>query len=220
MINPHTQILDILGQTDWANLMVNEYPVITIGWNIFLLSVPFFIAKILISLWRKTRFQKAKTKLLGLLLFCVWLLFAPNAAYIISDVRHISGFCPNNKYQICAENAWMIIFFFTYGIIGWVAHVYLINQMKHLVKKIAGKIGVFVYLLLISPLISLGLLLGLVNRWNSWDAFVYPGEVLSSAWLYVSDWTYFKNLLIYTIFLYILYFVGNIIFVDKIKLKK
>lgn len=220
MINPHTQILDILNQSEWASFLVNGYPLITIAWNIFLLAVPFFLAKILISFWRKTRFLSFKSKLFGFVLFCVWLLFAPNAAYIISDVRHISGFCPDNKYLICPENAWMIIFFFTYGIIGWIGHVYLINQMKYLIKKLWGKIGVFAYLWLISPIISLGLLLGLVNRWNSWDAFLHPTEVLESAWLYVNDWTYFKNLLIYTIFLYILYFVGDILFVQKIKLKK
>jgi len=114
----------------------------------------------------------------------------------------------------------MIPFFFLYAILGWIAYVYLVNQMKYLIDKLFGKRVVLAYLWLISPVFSLGILLGLVNRWNSWDLLFFPTEVLNGALLYFSDWTYFKNLLIYTFSLYILYFIGDILFVEKIKFKK
>lgn len=208
-------LLDLLN-----SFQINNYPVITIAWNIFLLSIPFYLGSKLNKLWQKTKFKTPKEKGMALGLFALWLLFAPNAAYVISDSRHISGFCPENYYQICPSNAWMIIVFFSYACIGWVTHVYLVNQMKNLVKNAYGKSAQIAYLWLISPIISLGLLLGLIDRWNSWDALIHPIMVVESAWQYLSDWTYFKNLLIYTIFLYLLYFVGDIIFTSKIKLKK
>jgi len=205
---------------DLMSLQINSYPIITIFWNIFLLAVPFFLGRKLFLFWQKTKFKSTKDKFLGTLLFLLWLLFAPNAAYIITDSRHISGFCPENYYQICAQNAWMIIVFFSYAAIGWIGHVYLINQLRPLFKNLYGRMGEMLYLWLISPIISLGLLLGLVDRWNSWDAFLHPFGVVQSARHYLSDWTYFKNLLIYTIFLYLLYWLGGIIFTPRIKLKK
>lgn len=201
-------------------LAINNYPLIMIFWNIFLLSIPFFLCKKLIELFNKTKFKKRPDKIKALLIAFFWLIFAPNAPYIMTDMRHISNFCPNNYYQICPENAWMITFFFLYSIIGWIAFVFLVNQMKPLVAKIWGKMGVSVYLWLISPVFSLGVLLGLINRLNSWDIVINPTKVINSTLLYFTDWTYLKNLLIYTFFLYIAYFAGDILFKTKINLKK
>jgi len=219
-MNSQIPIINFFINNNITALTINDYPVITVAWNIFLLLIPFFIGKKLISIWRKTKFKGAKSKIVGITLFCFWLLFAPNAAYVMTDVRHISGFCPNNYDRICIDNAWMIFFFFTYGIIGWIAFVYLINQMKYLINKLWGKLGVLVYLWLISPIIALGVLLGLVNRWNSWDIVFYPQEIINGALLYLNDWTYLKNLVIYTLFLYLLYFIGDNLFVEKFKFKK
>ena len=219
-MNYHTHFIEFLINRDILNVSINGYPIITVAWNIFLLIIPFFLCKLLISLWRKTKFKKTISKIKGAGLFFLWLIFAPNAAYVMTDVRHLNGFCPNNLHDICIENAWMIPFFFLYSIFGWITYVYLVNQMKFLINKLFGKRGVLTYLCLISPIFSLGILLGLVNRWNSWDLLLFPLEVLNGALLYLGDWTYFKNLLIYTFSLYILYFIGDILFVDKIKFKK
>jgi uncharacterized membrane protein len=118
------------------------------------------------------------------------------------------------------QGAWMIPVFFLYSVLGWISYVFLINQMKSLIKRIWGELGVSVYLWLISPIFSLGLLLGLVNRLNTWDIIISPYKVLSEALLYFQNWTYFKNLLIYTFFLYLIYFIGNILFKQEINLKK
>ncbi len=181
-------------------------------WNLFLLLIPFFLCRNLIKLWRKSKFSKCYQKLFVVCLYFIWLLFVPNSAYIITDIRHLLNFCPLNKYKICVENAWMIMFFFTYAVIGWVAFVYLVNQMKILVNEIWGKLAVKIYILSIMPIISLGVLLGLINRWNSWEVFIYPSKITKDALMYFTDPLYFKNWLIFTIFLYILYFMGDYLF--------
>lgn len=113
------------------------------------------------------------------------------------------------------------MFFFSYSVIGWVAFVYLINQMKILVNEIWGKLAVKIYIWLIAPIVSLGVLLGLINRWNSWEALIYPIAIAKDALKYFTDFVYFKNWIIFTIFLYILYFTGNYLFLPyKYQLNK
>ena len=181
-------------------------------WNLFLLIIPFFLCKNLIKLRRKSKFSKWHQKLIAACLGFIWLLFIPNSAYIITGGRHLLNYCPLNYYKVCAENAWMIMFFFTYAVIGWVAFVYLVNQMKILVNEIWGKLAVKIYIWSIVPVISLGVLLGLINRWNSWEILIYPVAIAKDALKYFTDFMHFKNWLIFTIFLYILYFIGDYLF--------
>ena len=200
---------------------VNDYYVISIVWNLFLLIIPFFLCRNLITLWQKSKFSKWHQKLFAACLCFVWLLFIPNSAYIITDVRHLLNYCPLNQYKICIESAWMIMFFFSYAVIGWVAFVYLINQMKAVIYEICGSLIGKIYIWLIAPIVSLGVLLGLINRWNSWEVLIYPVAIAKDALTYFTDFMHFKNWIIFTIFLYILYFAGNYLFASyKYQLNK
>ena len=197
----------------WVHFFdINGYPVIGILWNFFLLIFPFLFCLALVRYYRKTGFKSAGEKLAALGLGILWLFLIPNAAYIMTDVRHLSGFCPPAPCDyVCVENTWMIIFFFTYSFLGWALFVFLINQMRDFIalawSRKAG--GVFAWLII--PLISLGVLLGLVNRWNSWEIFIAPGKILESALVYFTQFSYFKNWLIFTGCFYLLYFGGNFI---------
>lgn len=194
-------------------LFINQYPVVGIFWNVFLLLIPFFIFLFLARYYSKTHFQKIQQKAFALFLFLLWVLFIPNAAYIMTDARHIIGYCEiYNFYRICLENAWMIIFFFSYALLGWIGFVILLRQMRDFVEKVfTKKIGLF-FILSIIPMISLGVLLGLINRWNSWELFINPLGIFTSIKIYFTDFVYFKNFLIFTLNFYILYFVGEKLF--------
>ena len=194
------------------NPAVNGYPLSCFLWNIFLIIIPFFLCAGLGKLWFRTRLKYFKHKLAAGGLGLLWLLFIPNTAYIMTVVRHLLDYCPDNYYRICAHNAWMIIIFFTYAVIGWVAFVYLVNQMKSLVNSIWGKAAARVYIWTIIPFISLGVMLGLVNRWHSWEIFVFPGDVAQNIILYFVDPINLLNWLVFTVFFYFLYFGGNWLF--------
>jgi len=194
------------------DIVINNYEVFFIAWNLFLLIIPFFLCRLLSWFYDANKFRSWYNKFIGILIAFLWLIFIPNTIYVIADMRHIIGFCPVNEKNICISNAWMIMFFFTYASIGWVAFVYLINQMKDTIKKIFPYFNLSVYLFFIMPVISLGMLLGLINRWNSWEVFISPSNIISDALKYITDFTYFKNWLLFTIFLYVLYYAGNYIF--------
>ncbi|MEI7497883.1 MAG: DUF1361 domain-containing protein [Candidatus Falkowbacteria bacterium] len=197
----------------YYNIRINDYQLITIAWNLGLILVPWFFGWVIIMLYRRTGLATWWAKIFGLVLFLFWLLFIPNAIYVVSDVRHLANYCEvANKFSVCEQNVWMILFFYVYATIGWVSFVYIVNQLKNFIADVYGQLLAEVWCVLLMPFVSLGFLLGLVQRWNSWEAFMYPLNLKADIVSYTNDVHRFTNWLIFTIFLYILYWSGNVIF--------
>ena len=194
------------------DLTINGYPLAYIPWNLFLLIIPFFLFFSIVAYWKRTSGQRLFDKIVLAIMAIFWLLFLPNAAYVIVDVRHLNGFCPVSQLNNCVDGSWMIMLFFTYAFLGWAALVYNIKLMRDFLAMIIGKFKADIFEIIIIPLISLGVLLGLIQRWNSWDIFTAPGAVISDALTYFYYWPFVKNLLIYSFFLYILYYGGSLMF--------
>lgn len=199
------------------DLTINGYPIIFIPWNLFLMIIPFFLFLSIVAYWKRTFGKSLLDKFFLTIITIVWLLFLPNAAYVIVDVRHLNGFCPVSQLNNCVAGLWMIMLFFTYAFLGWVGFVYNIKIMRDFLAGIIGKIKADIFEIIIIPLISLGVLLGLIQRWNSWDIIASPGAIISDALMYFYHWPFAKNLLIYSLFFYILYYGGNLMFRRKIK---
>lgn len=191
------------------NFLINEYAISFVIWNLFLLLLPSLICALMIDLWQKTGYKKIGHWLSAGFLFVLWLVIIPNSAYVIADIRHITGFCPPSENRICSENAWHIMFFFTYGLLGWLAFVYFLNQMKYLIEVVLGASLAKIYIFAMMPIVSLGVLLGLVDRLNTWDLIFHPVFVFKTVFLYFSDFFYLRNFLLFTVFFSILYLIGN-----------
>lgn len=219
--NSNYNLRYIYNNYSWfSKLSINDYPLIVFFWNLFLLLIPYFLVFYLIKYWELTGFKKVYQKIIAFCVGFIWLIFIPNTAYIITDIRHINNSCfSNSVYMVCSENAWMIMFLFAYAVIGWVAFVFLLNQMKNFIGIIFDKKIAKIFINSVIPLIAWGVLLGLLNRWNSWEIFIYPLDFFSHALLYFTNLIYFTNWLIFTIFLYILYYGGNYLFRDHIRNK-
>lgn len=195
------------------NIAINDYQLATVVWNIFLASLPLTFYVFLKSYWRRTGLIKFYQKTVAVVLFIFWLLFFPNTAYIITDIRHLLNYCPlDSPDRVCPANAWMIIVFFAYSCSGWVSFYYLLKLMSDLANEIFKKLRPQFFAALIIPLTSLGVLLGLLNRFNSWDVFLYPLWLSQVFLVYFRDLNYFVDWLIFTLFLYLLYFAGDVIF--------
>jgi len=195
------------------NIAVNDYQLVTVFFNIFLALSPLFFYFLLKFYWRRTGLIKFSQKATAAVLFIFWLLFFPNTAYIITDVRHLLDYCPvDSLNKVCLVNAWMIIVFFVYSSFGWVAFYYILKLMSDLAGEIFSKLKPIFFVVLVIPLTSLGLLLGLLSRFNSWDVFLYPLWLSEVLVVYFLDVNYIINWLIFTLFLYLLYFVGDVIF--------
>lgn len=196
-----------------SDVSINDYRLFTIFWNLVLVLMPlmfFFLLKKYVS---ETKLSGLGQKIAAAVLFIMWLLFFPNTAYIMTDVRHLINYCPvDSPFQVCMENAWMIMFFFVYSSLGWASFYYLLKKMAELAGGIYNKFFARLFIALAIPLTSLGVLLGLLNRFNSLDAILFPGQFIQALELYFFDINYFLNWLIFTVFLYLLYFMGDVIF--------
>jgi uncharacterized membrane protein len=200
-----------------SNITINNYQVVTVIWNIFLVFLPLVFYLYLKSYWHRTGLIKFNQKAAAVVLFLFWLLFFPNTAYIITDVRHLLDYCPlNSPDRVCVDNAWMIIIFFAYSSFGWVSFYYLLKLMSDLVNEVFKKLRPNFFAALIIPITSLGVLLGLLNRFNSWDIFLSPVWLLKVVSVYFLNINYFIDWFVFTIFLYLLYFSGDYLF-RKIK---
>jgi len=199
-------------------LIVNDYPVFMVVWNLILLIIPFFIFSFLVKFYKKNKFKSSRSKITTLFLFLLWVLFIPNTAYIITDVRHLLDYCPvNSKSRVCPSSAWMIMFFFLYAIIGWVFFVIFLAKMRKFVKKVFGEMLGNIFIITIIPLVSLGVLIGLVDRFNSWDLFIRPLSIFENMLMYITNFYYLRNFLVFTLGFYLLYFIGDFLFKDKFK---
>jgi len=127
-------------------------------WNLFLAFIPFFIANWLYLF--KDNFSKIAT----IFIVCFWLLFFPNAPYILTDIIHLHpdksfGYWYNLLIVVsCAWNALIM------GLLS-------LNDVQNVVAEKFGKnIAWFVTIGSIF-LCSFGIYIGRILRWNSWDIF-------------------------------------------------
>jgi len=190
-------------------IKVNEYYVAVIFWNIFLALLPCIIA------WRLSRGYYLKkwsnmsqmNHLLFGLTFLVWFFFFPNTAYLIADIRHLQGYCDTHDfYRSCADQAWVVPLFFTYALVGVPTFYYALKKMSLVLEKLFGKMARRIFPLLMIPLTALGLLLGLVARFNSWEIVTKPLNIIKTALEYLNNDIMLINLSAYTLMLYFVYY--------------
>ncbi len=133
-------------------------------WNLFLAGMPLIISRKMIKL-------KDPGRLTLYLFLAVWLLFLPNAPYIITDLVHLRHRSPVPYWydmllvMLSAVNGLILGFTSLREV-----EVYLAG--KHRLNALEG-IRIFVFLLL-----GYGVYMGRYLRFNSWDAFFNPIAVL------------------------------------------
>lgn len=187
---------------------INGYPLSFVFWNIFLAVIAVLIARYTVKLWRSGKIWLAFVSSL------LWLALLPNTAYLMTDARHVIGYCPLESYgKVCAENAWMSLFFFAYAAVGWPAFVLALRPLKNYVKeRFSIKVANY-FAALMCLITSLGVLLGLVNRFNSWELITRPFDVLRTASSYATESQATFNLLMVFLCLTFLYWLGERIFI-------
>jgi uncharacterized membrane protein len=144
-------------------------------WNLFLAWVPFILALVVYDRYRRG------TPLVRLLpALALWLLFLPNAPYIVTDFVHLSaGRIP----PLWFDGVELSTFAWTGMLLGFVS-LYLVHAVvRHRFGAVAGWAGAFGVL----ALVSAGVFLGRVKRWNSWDVLTQPRSLLAQLHAHVDD---------------------------------
>jgi uncharacterized membrane protein len=137
-----------------------------LNWNLFLAFIPWALTSVSF-LWPKI--QKSKIAFLFLLIF--WLLFFPNAPYIVTDLFHIRvirGMPVWFDTLLVLSYAWTGML---YGFLSlWDIEHILSHRLPRPLITIMSSLLLFVG--------SFGIYIGRFLRWNSWDLFTKTSEVL------------------------------------------
>jgi uncharacterized membrane protein len=132
-------------------------------WNLFLAWVP------LLTAWVAYRWQN---RMLPLLFSgSMWLLFFPNALYLVTDLIHLreDGVVP------IWFDAFMIFSFVLTGLLIGLLSLFL---MQTIVSRRCGRLYGWVFVLSTLGMSSYGVYVGRFLRWNSWDIFAHPLTLL------------------------------------------
>ena len=191
------------------NLKINGYQLLGIPWNIFLAVIPCVIAYYMAKAIGKKKWKQLKGQQLAfILLFLIWLLMLPNTAYLFTIVRHLVDYCGDyDKWRVCADGSWLVMFFFTYALIGLPTFYYAIRKMGSIFEIIFSKNSSKILPIITIPLTTVGVMFGLYSRFNSWDIFISPCGILRTAGTYFTEKYLLIDFIVFTICLYFIYYL-------------
>lgn len=146
-----------------------------LAWNLFLAWIPLVAA---VAVYDMHRRGAAIGRMLPLAF--VWLLFLPNAPYLLTDLIHLGS---RDDAPLWFDLVLFSAFAWTGTLLGYLS-VYLIQVV---VRRIAGTAASWAFVAATLLATAFGIYLGRSLRWNSWALVTNPGPLLSDVWARVSD---------------------------------
>lgn len=143
-------------------------------WNLLLAWLPLCFA-LLLRLSARTRWPV----LAGGGLLSLWLLFFPNAPYIVTDLLHISHRPPVPLW-------YDVLMIFSFAWTGLILGFWSLIEVHKYVERRMGPSVAWPFVSLALVLGGIGVYLGRFQRWNSWDLFTNPfhlfGDIARVLW--------------------------------------
>jgi uncharacterized membrane protein len=134
-------------------------------WNLFLAVIPFGLSSLLVWLGRRNQLPVFVFYPLAAL----WLLFFPNAPYVLTDLIHLRPLIVPLWYDLLL----LLSFAWTSLMFGFVS----LSDMQQLVKQRFNAITGWLFAFAALLLGSFGIYLGRFLRWNSWDVLTEPRQL-------------------------------------------
>ena len=154
-------------------IFTGKYVFLFLIWNLFLAFVPWFVSSLIYFLD-----NSKKNVIIVLLPF--WLLFFPNAPYIVTDIIHLkplSGALP-----------WFdLILLFSYSFAGLFYGFVSLDLIEVKLKQIFNIKYPQIISVFVIYLSAFGIYLGRFLRWNSWDILTNFGAVLKDLFLPIAN---------------------------------
>jgi uncharacterized membrane protein len=136
-------------------------------WNLFLAWLPY-----LFSIWAAALYANRSGRW-WVLIFpgFLWLIFFPNAPYIITDFLHLAV---RPRVPMWYDILMLAAFAWT----GCFLAIASLRTMQLLIKKHVGWLISWFFAGAVLTLGGIGIYLGRFSRWNSWDIFISPQEII------------------------------------------
>lgn len=187
-------VLNILRVIIWGKMSL-----IYILWNILLAFIPFLISFILLSLSK----EKKLSKIIFIIGFIIWMLFIPNAPYIVTDFIHLGEI---HSVPMIYD----VFLIFSSASVGLMLGFHSFFHIEQIIKTKYSPRFTSLIMGLIMIIISFGIYLGRFMRFNSWDVFVNHTSLIKNVWKIFSQSTANIEVYLYTgLFFFFLYLSYN-----------
>jgi uncharacterized membrane protein len=133
-------------------------------WNLFLAGIPFLLVQI-------PAFERSRNSLILVVISGFWLLFFPNAPYILTDLFHLKS---NSSMPIWFD----LIVIMLYAWTGLLAGFYSLYRIEKKYVELFGLRFQQLFTLVLLFLSSFGIYLGRYLRFKSWDLFQKPSWLM------------------------------------------
>jgi uncharacterized membrane protein len=140
-----------------------------LAWNLFLAWLP-----MLCSLFAYNAYKRRSRLSWLVVAGCAlaWLLFFPNAPYLLTDLMHLA---PRPDAPLWFDVLLVLAFAWTGLCLGLVS----LSLMQALVRRAAGGVASWAFALGVLSMSGAGIYIGRFLRWNSWDVFISPGGMVT-----------------------------------------
>ena len=138
-------------------------------WNLFLAWIPLVFSW---ALARRHAAGREGGRAASWVLGAAWLVFFPNAPYLVTDLVHLRARSP---IPFWFDALLMSAFAITGLLLGFLS----LRQVHALVARARGCRAGWLFVAGVSGLTGLGIYVGRFHRWNSWDLVTRPGELLA-----------------------------------------
>jgi uncharacterized membrane protein len=141
-----------------------------LAWNLLLACVPVLFAVAFIKAQERGEPLRRKC-----LIALAWLVFLPNAPYIVTDLVHLQSPL-HPKFWI---DLLLILLFAWSGAFAGFLSLFIMH--RHVVRR-AGALPGWLFVGIVALLCGVGVYLGRFERWNSWDLLLQPHSILTDLW--------------------------------------
>ena len=152
-----------------ATAITGEARLLFLPWNLFLAWVPYALS---LGAWC-TYLRGGHTRIWLLPLSLVWLLFLPNAPYIVTDLVHLENVPP-------AWTGLYTVVLAAFAVAAVLLGLASLRIMHAILDARVGPRASWVVLAVVFVLTGIGIYVGRIVRWNSWDVFSRPELVVRS----------------------------------------
>lgn len=148
---------------------VGEITATFLLWNLYLAWLPLLFAALATVIARRSLF-------LALFPGLAWLVFLPNAPYLITDLMHLAR---DGRVPVLFD----AVMLFSFALCGLAYGLVSLRWMQRLVAGRWGRWHGYAFAATALSAAGFGIYLGRYVRWNSWDLLTQPklllGDVLS-----------------------------------------
>lgn len=137
-----------------------------LNWNLFLAFIPWALTSLVIV---KPGIQKHKG--IVFLLMGVWLLFFPNAPYILTDLFHL-------RFNTSMPIWYDLVMILSYAWTGLLFGLFSLRDLENILSKTFPNRWLPVLIIGLLFLSGFGIYIGRFLRWNSWDIIQNPQALL------------------------------------------